>query len=99
MFTEKKPSSTIYLRRERENAILQRVEFTGAEDADIARLAAGESELFVSSKVRVKMTQHTSWLNFNRRHFGDRLNVKSVVSEFISNFIIIGYDDHLHDDL
>lgn len=93
------PKNRNYLRRERKDAILQRVQFAGAQNSHVPRFPATEAELLVPSQVRVQMTQDPRWLHLNRSHIGDRLHVQIMFSEFVPNIVVFGQDDHLYHDI
>lgn len=89
----------IYLRRESENSILQRVQLARAEYTHVSRLSAGEAELLVATEIRVQMAQNSSRLNFDGRYFSDSLNVKTVVEELVPDLVVVGDDNNLNNDL
>lgn len=87
------------MRCEGENPILQRVELAGAEDADVSRFTTGQAELLVPPEICVEMAENAGGLHFDGRHLGDGLHVKAVVGEFVTDFIVVGDDHDLDDDL
>lgn len=88
-----------YLGREGKDAIFERVQFTGAQDAHIPRFTAAESELLVASQVRVQMAEHSCRLHFNWRHFSNRLHVQVVLGQLIADVVVLGQNDHLDDNV
>lgn len=92
-------SLIIYLRCECKNLILQRVQLAGAENANITRFTTSEAELLVAPKICVQMAENTSGLDFNWRHFGNGLDVKSMIGELVADVVVVGNDDDLHDNL
>lgn len=68
-----------YLRSEGKDAILERVQLAGAENAHVARLATAEAKLLVAAEVGVEMAEDTCRLNLDRSYVGDRLDVNAVL--------------------
>lgn len=68
-----------YLRSEGKDAILERVQLAGAENAHVARLATAEAKLLVAAEVGVEMAEDTRRLNLDRSYVGDCLDVNAVL--------------------